>query len=203
MTSEEVMEIVANNLGSNSSEEALVLSQRDIAIFIINKLAGQSLDESFLEILSINAEIHSELSFFSSYDFQNSTAVDLPIERLKMLLSMYAKFIEVFIFFYQHYENLDFGEFSKAVSREQLKKLIDLLEIRYGEYMAQFHADGAILLYSNDIATIKYGIDFAQQVLLGKERFIQFMKEFNSANSMLKQTQTVLLPQDEEGLEEN
>lgn len=203
MTSAEIMEIVATHLTSNPSEEALVLSQRDVAISIIDKLVGQSLDEGFLEVLRLAAEVHSELSFFSSDDFQNSTALDLPVERLKTLLSMYVKFKEIISFLCQHYENLDFGEFSESIKKEDLKEIVDVLKVRYDAYDAQFRGSGTILFYSNDIMSIRHGIDFAQLIILGKEKFIQFMQEFNSANCMLKQIQTELLTQDEEGLEEN
>lgn len=203
MTSAEVMEIVAIHLSSNTSEEALVLSQRDIAISIIDKLVSQFLDEGFLNILKITAEIHGELSFFSSDDFLNSTALDLPVERLKTLLSMYSKFKEIIAFLHQHYENLDFGEFSKSIKKEDLKKILNVMQTKYDTYDAQFRGSGTILFYSNDISAIRYGIDFARQIILGKERFIQFMKEFNDANRMLKQIQAELLIQDKENTEEN
>lgn len=195
MTEDEVMDILAGHLENNSTEEALVLSQRDVGFQLIDELAGRELNEEFLHILRTVVETQSEFAFFRDLITATRDTAYFSRKRLARLLPMYRKFIGIFTFFYDHYDNINFGILAKNLSKEILKELIEVLNEKYQRYGSQFQKGGYICLDRGDLKAIKLGLDFTYHVLLGKEKtIIKFREEFNCASGALRRIQAQLIP---------
>lgn len=199
MTEAEIMDIVVKHMQDKTTREALVLSQRDIGLRLIDLVVGPSFNKDFLRILQTIAEGQATFSFFSWWADERHITREMVVtgfttERLIALLEMYKKFKEAMVFLYRHYDEIDFGNYAEDLPKDELGLLIEDLNETYLAHDTQFETTQTIALTSGELQLIGQGFSIVYAVLLGEGKYLEFVEEFNGANAILRKIQAELIP---------
>ena len=196
MTEAEVKEILNRHLRGGTKEESLIPSQREIYDRVLDKLVGRSLNTDFLRILGLVSKTKSELAFLADFNFviidrSDATSI-LSQSGSSRFLPMYRRFVEIFRFFYENHEQIDWGSHANNLSKKKSPAFIEIIDKKMRERDSEFRQGRSIKVSAGELRAINLGLNFAFRVLLGYERCAEFVEESNKATSVLKQLQILL-----------
>ncbi|OGN05709.1 MAG: hypothetical protein A2831_03290 [Candidatus Yanofskybacteria bacterium RIFCSPHIGHO2_01_FULL_44_17] len=196
MTEAEVKEILNRHLRGGTKEESLIPSQREIYDRVLDKLVGRSLNTDFLRILGLVSKTKSELAFLADFNFviidsSDATSI-LSQSGSSRFLPMYRRFVEIFRFFYENHEQIDWGSHANNWSKKKSRAFIEIIDKKMRERDSEFRQGRSIKVSAGELRAINLGLNFAFRVLLGYEKCVEFVEESNKATSVLKQLQILL-----------
>ncbi|MEX1064000.1 MAG: hypothetical protein WED06_01525 [Candidatus Paceibacterota bacterium] len=194
MTEKEIMEVVGNNWveqkeESRKGEDPIVLSVEEIGAHLIMRAAINMPElppeERLQELLRIN-RARSKLSYFVGIRQEKTR---LSLIQFKNLGLLYKAWECITQYLHDHYEEPWLEELKKEATKESLKDISNGAALTLASYVQQLTDTRQMALVLDDFEKMDRVFTYFTELVLGKELFIKFRKEFNEAMTILRRLQ--------------
>ena len=190
MTDKEVQDIFAEELTNKSTKEALMASQNRIAVQILSGLIGPEIDDGVWGMLKDITYAKSRLSMFLG--IAAGSLIQVEEGMLGKMVFLYGTWLQVVIYLYNNYEDLNSEEFKKGWDRETTLSIKNELSEKYNKLERQFVMTQTLAINHQDFPLMEQTYNWALLAILGREHFNQFREEFNKTAVLLRKYQTEL-----------
>lgn len=193
MIEKEIQDILGNELATKDPQEALLDTYYLIAIKILNRLFKSVAlpGEEIWKIIRKTTYARSRLCYFKVLDHRSTQNV--KIATLTEVVSLYKIWLETMDYFRDKYSSFSYEELDKVWPEEAIVRFRNLVAKKYKQHEHQFQTTKTLAIEIQDFELMNETFNWIQELILGKELFIQYLEEFNKALETLRLLQAELM----------